>query len=206
VEWIHQFIGWYMSQVDRIGWELYILLGMFIESSFIPFPSEIIMPPAGHQAGSVARLVWFIALGTLGSLLGAWVNYFLGAWLGRPFFVKYGKYLLVNEKKLAKMDAFWAKYGEGSTFICRLIPAVRQLVSVPAGISRMNFWKFTLFTGLGAGFWVSVLALAGWMLRDWTARDFEEKLRGEMLPYVIALVALLIMGYVVKIRFWNRRR
>lgn len=191
--------------MHTLGLERFVFLGMFIESSFIPFPSEIIMPPAGHQAGSIPRLILLILVGSLGSLGGGLFNYWLGRTLGRPFFVKYGKYLLVNEAKLAKMDAFWDKYGEGSTFIARWIPAVRQLISVPAGISRMNVWKFSLYTFLGSGTWVTVLAVVGWMLRDWTVQDFSEKLKGEMIPYVLVAIVGMIVIYLLKIR-WSRRR
>jgi membrane protein DedA with SNARE-associated domain len=205
VHWIHELAGWYITQVERLGWELYVFLGMLIESSFIPFPSEIIMPPAGYQAGSVAHLIGLIVLGTLGSLGGGLINYYLGRWLGRPFFVKYGRFVLINESKLAKMDKFWERHGEASTFIARLVPAVRQLISIPAGISRMNVWKFSLYTSLGAGSWVTVLAIVGWSFRDWTTEDFAEKLKGELLPYVGGVIVLLIVAYVLKVR-WSSRK
>ena len=204
MHWIHEAVQWYFQQMDQIGLELYVFLGMAIESSFIPFPSEIIMPPAAHEAavaGGFMRVVGLIAIGTGGSLVGAWINYFLGAWLGRPFFERYGRYFLVSHQSLEKMDRFWDRYGEGSTFIARLVPAVRQLISIPAGISRMNLWKFTLFTALGSGFWVTVLALAGWLLRNWTMEDFQTRLSGDMLPYLMALIAVLTVAYVAKIRF-----
>jgi membrane protein DedA with SNARE-associated domain len=203
MHWIHEAVQWYFQQMDQIGLELYVFIGMAIESSFVPFPSEIIMPPAAHEAalaGGFARVVGLIVTGTGGSLVGAWINYFLGAWLGRPFFERYGRYFLVSHESLHKMDRFWDRYGEGSTFIARLVPAVRQLISIPAGISRMNLWKFTLFTALGSCSWVTVLALVGWFLRDWTLTDFETRLSGDMLPYLLAAVALLTVAYVVKIR------
>jgi membrane protein DedA with SNARE-associated domain len=206
-ELVHQIVDWYFHQMNRIGLELYVFIGMLIESTFIPFPSEIVVPPAAHQAAQThgfIRIVGLILIGTFGCLCGAWYNYFLGMWLGRPFFDKYGKYFLCGPKNMARMDAFWEKYGEGSTFIARLVPGVRQVISLPAGMSRMNLWKFTLYTGLGSGFWVTVLALVGWWLRDWTMEDFENKLKGEMLPYVLAGVALLIAFYVAKI-MWQKR-
>ena len=204
MEYIHQVINWYFHQMHNIGLELYVFLGMLIESSFIPFPSEIVMPPAAHQAGSFPRVIGLIFMGTLGSLLGGLFNYAMGYFLGRPFFEKYGKYLLINEDKLHKMDHFWDKYGEGSTFIARMVPVVRQLISIPAGISHMNIWKISLFTARGSGFWVTVLAMAGWLLRNWTLEDFETKLKGQMMPYVIIGIIALIVLYVLKIKYLNK--
>ncbi len=200
--------GWYFAQVEVIGWPWFAFLGMLVESSLVPFPSEIVMPPAGHQAGSVARLILVIFCGTAGSTAGGLFNYALGYFLGRPFFEKYGKYLLVSHKGLDKMDRFWGRYGEASTFICRFIPAVRQLISLPAGIARMNIWKFTFFTALGSGMWVTTLALIGWFMRHLTLNDFflwsETQLKREMLPWVLAAVALMIGFYVGWL--WLRRR
>ena len=208
MHWIHEAVQWYFQQMHNMGLELYVFVGMAIESSFVPFPSEIIMPPAAHEAahaGGFARVVGLIVVGTGGSLVGAWINYFLGAWLGRPFFERYGRYFLVSQQSLQKMDRFWDRYGEGSTLIARLVPAVRQLISIPAGISRMNLWKFTLFTAMGSGFWVTVLALAGWFLRSWTMQDFETRLSGRMLPYLVAIVIVLTAIYIAKILYQRRR-
>ena len=208
MHWIHEAVQWYFQQMHHIGLELYVFFGMALESSFIPFPSEIIMPPAAHEAanaGGFVRVVGLIVVGTGGSLVGAWINYFLGAWLGRPFFEKYGSYFLVSHQSLEKMDHFWDRYGEGSTFIARLVPAVRQLISIPAGISRMNLWKFTLFTALGSGFWVTLLALLGWFLRGWTMMDFETRLSGRMMPWLLGIIAVLTLIYVGKIVYQNRR-
>jgi len=206
VHWIHDLVDWYFHQINTMGLELYVFVGMTIESSFIPFPSEVIMPPAGHQAGSFLRVIWLILIGTLGSLVGAWVNYFLGLKLGRPFFEKYGKYVLISERSLTRMDHYWERYGEASTFIGRLVPAVRQLISIPAGVARMNFWRFTFYSGLGAGLWVTVLALLGWFLRDWTLERFETELKERMLPYVIVGLVVLIGGYILKLQLQKRRR
>ncbi|MBF0274507.1 MAG: DedA family protein [Nitrospinae bacterium] len=197
MHYIHQLSDWYFSQMDALGLQLFVFLGMFIESSFIPFPSEIIMPPAGHEAGTIINLVALIFLGILGSLCGAWVNYSIGFFLGRPFLTKYGKYIFVNEKQIKKMDDFWEEYGEAGTFICRLVPAVRQLISIPAGMAKMNIFKFSLYTSLGAGIWVTVLALCGWFLRDWSLDDFGNKLKGDLLPYLIVAVVFMTVSYVM---------
>ncbi len=197
---IHDIAIWYISQVERIGWAWFTYLGMLVESSFVPFPSEIVMPPAGHQAGSIPRLLLVIFCGTAGSLSGGLINYSLGYYLGRPFFEKYGKFFLISHKSLEKMDRFWVRHGEAGTFICRFIPGVRQLISLPAGISRMNIWKFSFYTSLGSGIWVTTLALIGWWFRNISMADFikwsDEQLKGQMMPWLLAAIVLMIGSYV----------
>jgi membrane protein DedA with SNARE-associated domain len=154
-----------------------IFFFMTVESSFIPFPSEVVMIPAGFLAArgglsfgsplldaSVAVLA-----GTAGSLAGAYVNYYLFGWLGTPFLEKYGKYFFLPPPKLHRAEEVFRQYGAGATFVCRLLPAIRQLISIPAGISRMPLGSFTLWTGLGAGIWVTVLTVAGYTIGAHTA-------------------------------------
>ncbi len=135
---------------------------MFLESSFFPFPSEIVMIPAGILAAQGRMNMWIaIAMGIAGSWLGALFNYYLALWLGRPFIRKYGKYIFLPPEKFEKVESFFLKHGEISTFTGRLIPVIRQYISFPAGLARMNIVLFLLFTGLGAGLWVSILVLVG---------------------------------------------
>ncbi|MCI7643312.1 MAG: DedA family protein [Lentisphaeria bacterium] len=149
---------------------LIIFVFMTIESSFIPFPSEIIMIPAGFMAyrgdltfGSpLTAMMMAIFVGLLGSMAGAYINYYLAYKLGRPLLHKYGKYFFLPEKKLDRAEELFRHYGELTTFVCRLLPAIRQLISIPAGLVKMNFWRFSFFTALGAGIWVVVLTLLGW--------------------------------------------
>lgn len=156
---------------------LLVVLFMTIESSFIPFPSEVVMIPAGFLAarggltlGSpVMDAAVAIVAGTAGSLLGAYVNYFLFSWLGSPFLEKYGKYFLLPPPKLHRAEELFRRYGAGATFVCRLLPAIRQLISIPAGISKMPLKSFTLWTGLGAGLWVTVLTVIGYVIGKSTA-------------------------------------
>ncbi len=155
--------------VDTIGFMGYggILFLMLVESSFFPFPSEIVIPPAGFLAASgEMNLVLVILAGIGGSLLGAFFNYWIALKLGRPFFERYGKYFFVSSEALERADAYFAKHGHISTFVGRLIPGIRQLISLPAGIARMPLGIFTLFTALGAGIWVMVLAFLGYFLGD----------------------------------------
>ncbi len=150
---------------------LLVLLFMTVESSFIPFPSEIVMIPAGFMAARGeffpidpvwGALTLAVACGIAGSLIGAWINYILSLKLGRPFLHRWGKYFFLTPGKLDRAEQLFCKYGDVATFVCRLIPVVRQLISIPAGISRMNFGRFSLFTGAGAGIWVTILALIGY--------------------------------------------
>ena len=150
---------------------LLVLFFMMVESSFIPFPSEIVMIPAGFMAArgeffppghALAALVLAIACGIAGSLLGAWLNYMLSLRLGRPFLHRWGKYFFLAPDRLERAEQLFRKYGEITTFVCRLIPVVRQLISIPAGVSRMNFGRFSLFTGAGAAIWVFILAVMGY--------------------------------------------
>ena len=146
-----------------------VFLGMMIESSFIPFPSEVIVPPAAWLAlgpDSEMNIVLVVLVATLGADAGALINYYLAKWLGRPIVYKFansrvGHLCLLNGEKVAHAEEYFRKHGVVSTFFGRLVPAVRQLISIPAGLSKMSLGRFTLFTGLGAGIWVIILTLIG---------------------------------------------
>ena len=154
------------------GGYVFIFLFMAIESSFIPFPSEVVMIPAGFLAargelgagGPVACLCISVAVGVLGSLAGAFANYYLALWVGKPFLEKYGKWFFIKPEPLARACEVFNRYGAATTFVCRLVPVIRQLISIPAGISRMPLGEFTLFTALGAGIWSAILAVVGFWL------------------------------------------
>lgn len=198
------------SHLDSIAalaptWGLvFVFVFMAVESSFIPFPSEVVMIPAGFLCarGEMPSLTLAIAVGILGSLAGAFVNYYLALWVGKPFLEKYGKYFFIKPEPLAKACEVFNRYGAPTTFICRLIPVIRQLISIPAGISRMPLASFTLFTGLGAGIWTLVLALVGYAIGRQTAdiTYLELITRGKdmaasNLPYVILGAVLLVAAY-----------
>lgn len=151
---------------------VFVFLFMTVESSFIPFPSEIVMIPAGFLAArgelsfhaATPDLVVAVAVGLAGSLAGAYINYFLSARLGEPFLRRYGKWLFLSPAALDRACEVFNRYGAAATFVCRLLPAIRQLISIPAGIARMPLGSFTLFTALGAGLWTAVLAGTGFWL------------------------------------------
>ncbi len=149
-----------------------IFVFMAVESSFIPFPSEIVMIPAGFLAArgelsmraAYPDLALAVAVGVAGSILGAYVNYFLSAWLGKPFLRRYGRWFFLSPEALDRACEIFNRYGNLATFVCRLLPAIRQLISIPAGIARMPFGPFTLYTTLGAGVWTAILAATGFWL------------------------------------------
>ncbi|RUM68367.1 MAG: DedA family protein [Sulfurospirillum sp.] len=138
---------------------------MFLESSFFPFPSEVAMIPAGYLAAEgKMNLFAAIFIGTAGSLTGALFNYYLAVHFGRNFLVKYGKYFFITEESIDKVEKFFKVHGHISTFSGRLIPAVRQYISFPAGLARMNLKEFAFYTTLGAGIWTTILALIGYFV------------------------------------------
>jgi membrane protein DedA with SNARE-associated domain len=183
-------IDFIVNTVADLGY-IGIFIMMFLESSFFPFPSEIVMVPAGYLAYK-GEMNLFIAIfcGILGSLAGAVFNYYLALKFGRAFFSKYGKYILVKEETLEKMEDFFAKHGHISTFSGRLIPAVRQYISLPAGLAKMNLWKFSLYTSLGAGIWVMILALLGYFIGS------NQNLIDEYLKLIIIGILILLAVFI----------
>lgn len=166
-----QFFQWFVENANY----LFVFLFMVIESSFIPFPSEVVVPPAAYLActntgaGSDMNIFMVVVLATLGAMVGSFINYYLALWIGRPLVYKFadsriGHACLINREKVDKAEAYFDKHGAISTFIGRLIPAVRQLISIPAGISRMNVGQFALFTFLGAFLWNVILGALGYWL------------------------------------------
>ena len=213
------------ASLDQIAalaptWGLvFIFVFMAVESSFIPFPSEVVMIPAGFLAARgeltgapATALVLAIAVGLLGSLAGAYVNYFLALWVGRPFLERYGRWLFIQPEPLARACEVFNRYGAATTFVCRLVPVIRQLISIPAGIARMKLGAFTLFTGLGAGIWTTILALVGFGLGR-TAGDItylELVTRGKSaaaanLPWVVLGALVLVGAYAAVSKLVMRR-
>lgn len=159
-------VSWIVATIGKLGYTGIVCL-MFLESSFFPFPSEVVIPPAGYLASTgQMKFLPVIIAGILGSLLGALFNYWLSFKVGRPFFIKYGRYLMISRHTLEKAEKFFKKHGHISTFIGRLLPGVRQYISLPAGIARMDLAQFCLFTALGSGIWVTVLAVLGYMVGE----------------------------------------
>lgn len=175
-----------------------IFIMMAIESSFIPFPSEIVLIPAGYLASQGEMSIVMIMLSALGgSMVGAFINYYLALTLGRKILVRYGKYFFIKEEALVKMELFFSKHGHISTFTGRLIPGIRQLISIPAGLARMNLVQFSLFTALGAGIWALVLTLLGYVLGENQAL-INTYLREITIFVLIALVIIVGVYYRIK--------
>ncbi|MFK5976277.1 MAG: DedA family protein [Sulfurovum sp.] len=186
---IHEIAQTIVSYIGDMGyWGIFAL--MFLESTFFPFPSEIIMIPAGYLAYQGEMNIYMvIAMGILGSITGALFNYYLAMKFGRVFIIRYGKYFFIKEETLNKLEKFFIKHGELSTFNGRLIPGIRQLISLPAGLARMNIGKFIIYSGLGAGIWVTVLTLLGYFLGS------NEEMVSQYLQSA-TLIALISIGFI----------
>jgi membrane protein DedA with SNARE-associated domain len=163
---MHTMVQWLLGTIGAMGYPGIFLL-MAMESSIIPVPSELVMPPAGYLAyQGKMNMVAVILCGTVGSLVGAYINYFVSQYLGRPLILKYGKYVLIPPDKFERVERFFLQHGEISTFIGRLLPVIRHLISIPAGVAGMNHLKFTLYTLLGAGLWCTILTLIGYAIGE----------------------------------------
>ncbi|MDE6564203.1 MAG: DedA family protein [Muribaculaceae bacterium] len=168
------FFDWFVNNASY----LFVFVFMVIESSFIPFPSEVVVPPAAYLAMQKGDMNIFIVVlvATAGAMVGALVNYVLALLIGRPIVYafadsRFGHACLIDRAKVEKAEKYFDEHGAASTFFGRLIPAVRQLISIPAGIAKMNIWVFLLFTGLGALLWNGVLAGLGWWLSRHVSLD-----------------------------------
>lgn len=192
---------------------------MAVESSFIPFPSEVVVPPAAFVAADPTsalavsehywiNLVLIILAGTAGALIGACINYALAMWLGRPIVYafadsKFGHLCMLSGEKMQKAEDYFNEHGKVSTFVGRFIPAIRQLISIPAGLSRMHFGWFVLYTTLGAAVWNTILALLGWVAQGQADRinQYSHELSVAILILLGAAVLYWVMRKVVKTYF-----
>ena len=194
MEIIQTVVDWYMANLNYFT----IALLMAIESSFIPFPSEVVIPFAAYKAAQGGLNVFGVVIaGTLGAIIGALFNYYLSLYLGRPLVYKLadsriGKMLLLSKDKVQHAEDYFVKNGNASTFIGRLVPAVRQLISIPAGLARMNIRNFILFTTAGAGIWNIILALIGYFIYD---------LREKIFPYIEYILYFLGAAFVIYLVF-----
>ncbi len=191
-------INWLVETIGSMGYCGIVGL-MFLESSFFPFPSEVVLPPAGYLAQQGEMSLPLVLLsGLAGSLLGALFNYWLSLRWGRPFFIKYGKYFGVTDKVLDKADAFFARHGHISTFVGRLIPVIRQYISLPAGIARMNLARFCLYTTLGAGIWIVILTFLGYWLGS--NKALIDRYLSQISIALAIGCALLVVVYILRQR------
>jgi membrane protein DedA with SNARE-associated domain len=197
---MHIFLEWLVETIGTMGYSGILVL-MFIESTFIPLPSELVIPPAGYLIAQ-GQMTWagVIASGTIGSVLGALFNYAIAVYLGRPFILKYGKYFGVSQKHFVKGEEYFLKHGNISTFIGRLILGVRHYISFPAGLCKMNLGKFCFYTAVGAGIWVCILAYIGYFVGNNRDRIMEASRQWSI--YIISSCVLLIGIYIL----WHKRK
>ena len=196
---LHEIVDFIVKTVGDLGY-IGIFVMMFLESTFFPFPSEVVMIPAGYLVHKGEMNMAIVLLcGIVGSLAGALFNYYLAIYVGRTILIKYGRYFFIKESTIIKAENFFAKHGHISTFSGRLIPAVRQLISFPAGLARMNLLSFTIYTTLGATIWVVILTLLGYYIGD------NEALVKEYLSTIIyLLLALIAIGGFIYYKRINR--
>ncbi|GHV50203.1 alkaline phosphatase [Bacteroidia bacterium] len=199
-------VSWYMEHMNYGT----VTLLMAVESSFIPFPSEVVVPPAAYKAreeGSSMNVVGVVLFATLGALIGSIFNYFLALWLGRPVIYRFaesrlGRMCLLSKEKVVKAEDYFVKHGKASTFIGRLVTVVRQLISLPAGLARMHFGTFILYTTLGAGLWNIILAVVGYVA--YGNADIINSYSRE-LSYVLVGLGILFVGYLFYNGFIKKR-
>ncbi|MDR0845769.1 MAG: DedA family protein [Tannerella sp.] len=196
--------------MDNMNYATITLL-MTVESSFIPFPSEVVVPPAAFKASkddSDMNIFAVVFFATLGALFGAIINYYLALWLGRPIIYKFaesriGRMCLLSKESVQNAENYFTKHGKASTFIGRLIPAIRQLISIPAGLSKMNIGAFLLYTGLGALLWNIILAVLGYVAEGQS--DLIDEYNKE-LSYILFGLGVLFVLYLVYNGFFKKEK
>jgi len=197
------FIDWLLQTLLAVGYPGIVAL-MAMESSILPVPSELVMPPAGYWAAK-GEMSFALALlsGVIGSIIGALANYYGARLIGRPLLQRYGKYVLLSEQNLQRSERFFAQHGEISTLIGRLFPVIRHLISIPAGLHGMPLPKFILYTAVGAGLWCAILTWIGYFLGQ-----HEGVLRSEDLHRYVtwAITVLIPLSIITVIVYVMRRR
>ena len=203
-----QIIDWYNAHLNY--WSIALL--MAIESSFIPFPSELVVPPAAYKAlqpGSGLNIALIVVAASMGALVGAYINYFLSRWLGRPIVYAFaecrlGRLLGLSKEKVQRAETYFNDHGNLSTLVGRLIPVIRQLISIPAGLSKMNLGMFTLFTFIGAGVWNTLLAVLGWLAYQAADPSVIVKYSHQLSIGIVVLLAVVVV--IVVLRALRRRK
>jgi membrane protein DedA with SNARE-associated domain len=195
------FVSFILASVSGMGYSGIVIL-MALESSFIPFPSEVVIPPAGYLAAKGEMNIYLVVLsGTAGSLIGALVNYAIAVMMGRKLLIKYGRYFFLTPERIAKLDSYFSSHGEITTFAGRLVPGIRQYISFPAGLAGMNLAKFCFYTSFGAGIWVVVLAVLGYFVGN-----NIELIKSNLLPITVVTLCLLTLIVAVYIFRYRKRR
>ena len=186
---LKELITWYLSALDQGGYGLVALL-MAIESSIVPLPSELVIPPAAHLAYTQGKfsMIGLVIAGAVGSWVGATVMYWLSRWAGRPLVLRYGRYLLVSHDKVLGAERWASHYGSMGIFCARLLPVVRHLIGIPAGIVRLNYLTFSLYTLIGSGVWTAILCWVGVK-----AGQDEKLVAGDMHRITLWLIGMVLV-------------
>jgi len=201
---LESFVHWLLDRFRDLGYPGIVIL-MAMESSILPVPSELVMPPAGYLAAKgEMSFVLAVACGVLGSILGALANYYGAHWIGGPFLRRYGKYVFLSQAALARSERFFAQHGEFSTFVGRLFPVVRHLISIPAGLHRMPLPKFIGYTALGSFVWCTILTSIGYALGRNEAVLQNDEVKRYVTWAILALIPIVAVGALVYVR--RRRR
>ena len=196
MEFFQSLADWYMNNMNYVT----IFLLMALESTFVPLPSEIVIPPAAWKAASGDLNIFLVVLfATLGALVGASFNYFMSLWLGRPIVYafaesKVGKLFFLSREKVEKAEAYFDNHGKSSTFIGRLVPGIRHLISIPAGLAKMNFKQFILFTAIGSTMWHTILAALSYFL--YSQKELFDKYMKEI-SYVLLIAGVIFVAYLI---------
>lgn len=200
---VERFIEWLLNSLLALGYPGIVVL-MAMESSILPVPAELVMPPAGYwvakgEMGAVAA----VAAGVVGSILGSLANYFLALWLGRGLVRRFGRYFLISERSLERSERYFAAHGEISVLLGRMLPVVRHLISIPAGLARMSLVAFVVYTGVGASLWCAILVWIGYFL----GRHEGVLRHADVRHYVgrALLVLVPVLALVIGIYVWRQR-
>ncbi|MEN8146937.1 MAG: DedA family protein [Campylobacterota bacterium] len=196
-----EFVQWLVQNILDMGYTGIFLL-MMVESSFIPFPSEVVLIPAGYlaQQGEMNIIAIFLAA-LFGSLAGAFINYFGALVIGRRLLMQFGKYFFISNSAMDKMETYFQKHGPISTFTGRLIPGIRQLISIPAGLSKMPLLPFTFYTALGAGIWSMVLIVLGYILGE--NEELITTYLHQITLAILGTLAVLVFIYIRRLKSQN---
>jgi len=205
-------MSWLLPLLNNLNYWTVLLL-MFIEGSVIPAPSELIVPPAAYRAAAgELNIVLVVVVATIGAVLGSTANYFAAYYLGRPVVYRFansrlGHLCLINQEKIEKAEKYFYDHGVIATLTGRLLPGIRQIISIPAGLSKMKFWKFILYTTVGAGIWNTVLAALGWYLHSFVPK---EELYNKIEEYnsqiqLVVIIAIAVVA-VIAIIWWQMRK
>ncbi|MBO4851608.1 MAG: DedA family protein [Prevotella sp.] len=206
-------MNWISALLGNLTYPTIFLL-MLLESTVVPVPSELVVSPAAYHAAGGHLNVWLVILfATIGADVGASINYVAGYFLGRPIIYKFansrlGHLCLLNQEKVEKSEKYFYDHGVAATLTGRLIPGIRHLISIPAGLSKMPYWKFLLYTTIGAGAWHSILAALGWYMHSFVPESqLDEKLMeyGDYIKWTIIAIVIIAVAWYVGKRYWRKR-